>query len=104
MGKIYYRFGAASFVCAVLLASLAASAADAPAGAAPKATICYSTNISAKAGEQTVIGCQGLGKFGSLHEIYERGYRVVASGFVPDPRPGMSPFTQTMYFVIEERK
>jgi len=93
-----------------LVASLAAIsahvavAADAPQGSVPRATICYSNNMSPKAGEQTVIGCQGLGKFSSLHELYERGFRVVSSGFVPDPRVGMSPFTQTMYFLVEERK
>lgn len=88
-----------NFAVAVILTSLCgASFAD----ATPKGTLCYSNNITFEK-DSTSISCRGInGAFRSVAEIYERGYRVVTSGFVPDPRSGGS--SQTMYFVIEERK
>lgn len=85
--------------CAVILAAcgVVANAADTPPGPSPKGTICYSYNIGLEK-DQTVIGCRGLGKFSSIAELYEKGYRVVNSGFVPGGTG------QTMYFIIEERK
>jgi|GEM_PF-6491933 len=84
---------------AVILAAcgICAKAADAPASLPPKGTICYSYNIGLEK-DQTVIGCRGLGKFSSIAELYEKGYRVVNSGFVPGGTG------QTMYFIIEDRK
>jgi Lon protease-like protein len=78
-----------------------ASAADGPANPAPKGTICYSNNITLEE-DRTLISCRGLGRFKSLAELFEHGYRVVTSGFVPNPTNGGN--TAAMYFVIEERK
>jgi hypothetical protein len=91
---------------AYILTALAvpAFAADALLGSAPKGTICYSNNLVVAGESNALINCKGLGKFTSIAEIYERGYRVVNTGFLPDPRPGVPPLTSTLYLIVEERK
>ena len=91
----------ALFALGVVGSVVSAFAADPPGGSAPKGTICYSNNL-AVAGEQTaLIGCKGVGRFTSVSEIYERGYRVVSSGFLPETRNGLPPLTTTIYLIIE---
>ena len=70
----------------------------------PKGTICYSNSLVVAGEANLIINCKGLGKFNSIAEIYDRSYRVVSSGFVPESRPGMPAFTSTIYMIIEERK
>jgi hypothetical protein len=71
-------------------------ATDAPAGAPPKGTVCFSNAI--RNTEQIPISCKNFGKFSSVAEIYERGYRVVSSGVLPEAGTG------TVFFFIEERR
>ncbi len=76
--------------------SAAAIAADAPPSPAPKGTVCFSYEM--RNTEKVPIGCKGLGRFFSIAEIYERGYRVVSSTTV------MEGPVYTVIFFIEERK
>lgn len=83
---------------AVILAACgaAANASDAPTSPPPKGTVCFANSL--RNTEQVAISCKGLGKFTSIAEIYERGYRVVSSGVLPEAGTG------TVFFFIEERK
>ena len=86
----------AVFSAVILTATCASSgAADVPAGSAPKGTICYGAN-GLRTVETQPISCRGLGKFASVAEIYERGYRVVTSGVLPEAGG-------TIYLIIESR-
>lgn len=82
---------------AVILTSIirASFAADAASGPPPKGTICYGTNGLRMADTQP-ISCKELGRFSSVAEIYERGYRVVSSGVLPEPGG-------TIFLIIEQR-
>lgn len=83
---------------AVILAAcgVSANASDAPTSPPPKGTVCFANSL--RNTEQIAISCKGLGKFNSIAEIYERGYRVVSSGVLPEAGTG------TVFFFIEERK
>jgi hypothetical protein len=81
-------------IAAVL--SFTAFAADPPPGGPPKGTVCFAMTL--RNTEQAHIACKGLGKFSSVAEIYEKGYRVVSSGVFPEA--GVS----TVFLIIEERK
>jgi hypothetical protein len=83
---------------AVILAAcgVSANASDATTSPPPKGTVCFSNSL--RNTEQIAISCKGLGKFNSIAEIYERGYRVVSSGVLPEAGTG------TVFFFIEERK
>ena len=83
---------------AVILAAscTAANATEATTSSPPKGTVCFSYTL--RNTEQGGISCKGLGKFSSVAEIYERGYRVVSSGVLPEAGAG------TVFFFIEERK
>lgn len=59
----------------------------------PKATICYSTNAM-RLIDQQPMSCKGLGKFNSIDDLYQRGYRVVSSGVIPEAG-------STIYLIIE---
>lgn len=61
-----------------------------------KGTVCFSNQI--RDTEKVNIFCKGLGKFVSVAEIYERGFRIVSSGVLPEAG------TNTVFFFIEERK
>lgn len=85
------------FVAAILASGWAlANASDASASTAPKGTVCFANSL--RNTEQIAISCKGLGKFNSIAEIYERGYRIVSSGVLPEAGTG------TVFFFIEERK
>jgi len=71
-------------------------AADTPTAPPPKGTICFSNSI--RNTDQIPISCKGLGKFSSIAEIYDRGFRVVSSGVIPEAGIG------TVFLIIEERK
>lgn len=71
-------------------------AADAPPSPPPKGTVCFSNAI--RNTEQVPIFCKNVGKFSSVGDIYERGYRVVSSGVLPEAGTG------TVFFFIEERR
>ncbi len=60
----------------------------------PKGTICFAGN-SLRNLKDVPMGCVGLGRMSSIAEIYERGYRVVATGTEVG---GL-----TNYFIIEQR-
>jgi hypothetical protein len=86
-------------LCALVLvgsSAISAVAADAPAGPAPKGTVCFSNAL--RNTEAVPISCKGLGKFASVAEIYDRGYRVVSTGVITEAGTG------TVYLIIEERK
>jgi opacity protein-like surface antigen len=74
----------------------AANASDAPTPPPPKGTVCFANSL--RNTEQVGIWCKALGKFSSIADIYERGYRVVSSGVLPEAGTG------TVFFFIEERK
>jgi hypothetical protein len=76
--------------------SFTAFAADPPPGGPPKGTVCFSNSL--RNADQIPIACKGLGKFSSVAEIYEKGYRVVSSGVFIEA--GVS----TVFLIIEERK
>ena len=82
---------------AVILAALSTSsgAVDAPASGVPKGTICYGSNGLRTADAQPIT-CKGLGRFTSVADIYERGYRVVTSGVLPEAGG-------TVFLIIELR-
>jgi hypothetical protein len=84
-----------SIVCAIALVavSFAASAADAPP--APKGTVCFVNTLRTPFPE--AISCRDLGKFATVAEIYERGYRVVTAGILAETGGAM-------FLIIEERK
>ncbi|MFN7570496.1 MAG: hypothetical protein ACK5TK_03410 [Betaproteobacteria bacterium] len=65
----------------------------------PKATYCVSHNLAVGGGKDAVISCFGVGTFSSLATMYEKGYRVASSGFLPAAHgAGMS---MSMYLIIE---
>jgi hypothetical protein len=61
-----------------------------------KGTVCFANSL--RDTEHIAIFCKGLGKFASVAEIYERGYRVVSSGVLPETA------ISTVFLIIEERK
>lgn len=79
----------------ILVASCGLSHAADSASSAPKGTICYSNSLRSTTNPQ--VTCKDLGIFPSIAAIYERGYRVVASGHIPGPE-------NLAYFIVEERK
>lgn len=92
-------------IAAVFLTSFTVSAVAAePSATSPvKGAICYSNNLVVPGEQSVVISCKGIGRFGSVVEMYEKGFRVVSSGFLPESRPGMPPLTSTMYLIVEQR-
>lgn len=87
------RFFGTFTLAAILLLEIAPVAAQ---PAPLKGTVCFA-NLQ-RDSEQGSISCKGLGKFASVAEIYDRGYRVVSSGVLPSSGPG------TAFLIIEERK
>jgi hypothetical protein len=86
-----------TFVAATLAAFFFFSTTSALAQTAPlKGTICFAASI--READKSPIACKGLGKFLSVAEIYEHGYRVVSSGVLPETPAG------TVFLIIEERK
>lgn len=61
-----------------------------------KGTVCFSSQI--RDTEKVNISCKGLGKFATVAEIYERGFRIVSSGVLQEAG------NNTVFFFIEERK
>ncbi len=60
--------------------------------------MCFS--IEALTVGDTKFNCEHIGKISSIQQIYDRGFRVVASGH---QAVGPAPFTY-MYLIIEERR
>lgn len=80
--------------CAFILTALSfSSRATETSSNPPKATICYSSNAM-RVIDQQPMSCKGLGKFNSIDELYQRGYRVVSSGVIPEPG-------STIYLIVE---
>ena len=86
-----------SMFCSAIVASLSlfASASSAQDVASPKGTICFTYNIRDIA--KVPFTCTGLGKFASINELYERGYRVVSSTVLQEST------VNTLIFFIEKR-
>jgi hypothetical protein len=63
---------------------------------APKGTVCFANSI--RDTERVNISCKGLGKFSSVAEIYERGYRIVSTSVIHETQVG------TVVIFIEEKK
>lgn len=63
---------------------------------APKGTVCFANAI--RDTERVNISCKGLGKFSSIAEIYEKGYRVVSSSVINETQVG------TLVIFIEQSK
>jgi hypothetical protein len=83
---------AATMTAFITFVTISASAQIAPV----KGTVCFAVSI--REAERSPIACKGLGKFASVAEIYEHGYRVVSSGVLPETPAG------TVFLIIEERK
>ena len=82
---------------ALLLAALAGqalAAADKAMGPPPKGTICFVNSI--RHTNQVPLFCEGLGDFESIAAIYERGYRVTATGSLEEAGTGI-------YLIIEKK-
>lgn len=62
---------------------------------------CYSPNAML-AEAQTYFHCDFIGKVTGIKEIYEKGFRVISSGFVPKDAGG--GISSGFYVLIEERK
>ncbi len=95
-----------NYPCLILLSLLISAplvAADPPGGQV-RGTMCTSNSLMVPGEKNTLIACKGMGPFNSVAEIYDRGFRVVSSGFLPDSRPGFPPLTHGFYMIIEERK
>jgi hypothetical protein len=86
------------FIAAIWAAfSFFATAADAAEAGPVKGTVCFTNSL--RDTERSPISCKGLSaKFASVAEIYERGYRVVSSGVVPDVT------AVTVFLIIEEMR
>jgi hypothetical protein len=63
--------------------------------------MCYSPN-ALLSGAATVFNCDFIGRVKDIKEIYEKGFRVVSSGFVPKEAGG--GISSGFYVVIEERR
>lgn len=88
-----------TFVAATLVALFFSITGSVSAQTAPvKGTVCFAQTL--RDTEHVAIFCKGLGKFASIAEIYERGFRVVSSGIVAEAGIG----TGTVFLIIEERK
>jgi hypothetical protein len=86
----------------ILIATLIAAAAHgSPHAAEPvRGGICYSPN-ALLSGATTFFNCPFIGRVKDINEIYEKGFRVVSSGFVPKEAGG--GISSGFYVVIEER-
>lgn len=76
-----------------------AGAQTAPSSPVPpmRGTVCAHFALNAPDDAQ-VVTCKGLGKFLSIAELYERGYRVVSSSAATGTAQGV------IFIYIEERK
>lgn len=74
------------------------------AGKAPRGGMCGSINVfdARTPKEGKAFDCDIIGRVKNVNEIYEKGFRVVSSGFVPESDK-KTPYTY-FYLVIEERK
>jgi hypothetical protein len=85
------------FIAATLAALCSFATTSSSAQTSPmKGTVCFANSL--RDTEHVAISCKGLGKFASVAEIYERGFRVVSSGVLPEAGTG------TVFLIIEERK
>ena len=84
------------FAATLAAVSIFSNAAEAAETGPIKGTVCFANSL--RDTERVAIACKGLGKFASVAEIYERGYRVVSSGVLPEAGTG------TVFLIIEERK
>ena len=63
--------------------------------------MCYSPNALI-AGGNTFFNCDHIGRVKDIKEIYERGFRVLSSNFVPKEAGG--GISTGLMLVIEERR
>ncbi len=63
--------------------------------------MCYSPNAMLS-GANTFFNCDHIGRVKDIKEIYEKGFRVVSSGFVPKEAGG--GISTGFFLVIEERR
>jgi len=63
--------------------------------------MCYSPN-ALLAGGNTFFNCDHIGRVKHIKEIYERGFRVLSSNFVPKDAGG--GISTGLMLVIEERR
>jgi len=83
-----------------LLAVVAANAVATDGGAPLRGGMCYSPNAMLS-GANTFFNCDHIGRVKDIKEIYEKGFRVVGSGFVPKEAGG--GISTGFFLVIEER-
>jgi hypothetical protein len=63
--------------------------------------MCYSPNAMLS-GATTFFNCDFIGRVKDIKEIYEKGFRVVSSGFVPKDAGG--GISSGFFVIIEERR
>lgn len=87
---------------AFMMAALSAVAHAGPEATGAKGGTCGGVGIfnGGKANDGA-FECEHLGHV-TIKEIYERGWRVVSSGFLPEK--AASPLRSYMYLIIEEQR
>jgi len=84
------------FAATLAAVSVFANAAETVKTGPIKGTVCFANSL--RDTERVAIYCKGLGEFASVAEIYERGFRIVSSGVLPEAGTG------AVFLIIEERR